>query len=149
MCRINIEETRFKKQGPRKTRNKKQVARIQEETRILLMSQELENRFEEFAKRVRDFCLELKFDVINREYISQLIRSSGSVDANYIEASDSLGKADESMKLKISRREAKESVYWLKLLLTYDDRTLEESRLSLIDEAQQIKKILSAIINKL
>ena len=53
------------------------------------------------------------------------------------------------MKLKISRREAKESVYWLKLLLTYDDRTLEESRLSLIDEAQQIKKILSAIINKL
>ena len=78
MCRINIEETRFKKQGPRKTRNKKQVARIQEETRILLMSQELENRFEEFAKRVRDFCLELKFDIINREYISQLIRSSGS-----------------------------------------------------------------------
>ncbi len=113
------------------------------------MSQELENRFEEFAKRVRDFCLELKFDVINREYISQLIRSSGSVGANYIEASDSLGKADELMKLKISRREAKESAYWLKLLLTYDDRTLEESRLSLIDEAQQIKKILSAIINKL
>lgn len=113
------------------------------------MSQELENRFEEFAKRVRDFCLELKFDVINREYISQLIRSSGSVGANYIEASDSLGKADELMKLKISRREAKESIYWLNLLLIDEDRMLEETKLILIDEAQQIKKILSAIINKL
>ncbi|MDE3144762.1 MAG: four helix bundle protein [Bacteroidota bacterium] len=113
------------------------------------MSQELENRFEEFAKRVRNFCLELKFDIINREYIGQLIRSSGSVGANYIEASDSLGKADELMKLKISRREAKESVYWLKLLLTYNDTILEENRISLIDEALQIKKILSAIINKL
>ncbi|HEX3024545.1 MAG TPA: four helix bundle protein [Chitinophagaceae bacterium] len=113
------------------------------------MSQELENRFEEFAKRVRDFCLELKFDIINREYISQLIRSSGSVGANYIEASDCLGKADELMKLKISRREAKESVYWLKMLLTNNDLILEENRLGLIDEALQIKKILSAIINKL
>jgi len=113
------------------------------------MSQELESRFEDFARRVRDFCLDLKFDIINREYISQLIRSSGSVGANYIEASDSLGKADELMKLKISRREARESIYWLNLLLTYDDRIQDEKRISLIDEGLQIKKILSAIINKL
>ena len=46
--------------------------------------------------------LELRFDIINREYISQMVRSSGSVGANYIEASDSLEKADALMKLKIS-----------------------------------------------
>ena len=77
------------------------------------MSQELEDRFLKFAKSVRDFSLKLKQDVINREYIRQLIRASGSVGANYIEASDDLGRQDERMKIKIARREAKESVYWL------------------------------------
>jgi four helix bundle protein len=64
------------------------------------MSQELEDRFFRFAKNVRDFCLKLKWNTINREYIRQLIRSSGSVGANYIEASDDLGKLDEKLKIK-------------------------------------------------
>ena len=59
------------------------------------MSQELEIRFHNFGKKTRDFCLNLKWDIINSEYIRQLIRSSGSVGANYIEASDDLGKLDE------------------------------------------------------
>ena len=59
------------------------------------MSQELEIRFHNFAKKTRDFCFKLKWDIINIEYIRQLIRSSGSVGANYIEASDDLGKLDE------------------------------------------------------
>lgn len=79
------------------------------------MSQELEDRFLNFAKAVRDFCRKLKRDTINIEYIRQVIRASGSVGANYIEASDDLGKLDEKMKIKISRREAKESIYWLQL----------------------------------
>jgi hypothetical protein len=66
------------------------------------MSQELEDRFHNFGKRVRDFCLRLKRDVINVEYIRQVIRSSGSVGGNYIEASDDLGKFDEKMKIKVS-----------------------------------------------
>ena len=49
------------------------------------------------------------------------------------------------MKIKISRREAKESVHWLGLILTYGDDELEKERLDLIDEAFQIKKILSTI----
>jgi len=55
------------------------------------------------------------------EYMRQLIRASGSVGANYIEASDDLGKLDEKMKIKISRREAKESIYWLQLIVTCDE----------------------------
>ena len=78
-----------------------------------------------------------------------MIRSSGSVGANYIEASDDLGKLDEKMKIKISRRESKESIHWLDLILTYENKELEEERIVLIDEADQIKKILSAILNKL
>lgn len=113
------------------------------------MSQELEDRFFKYAKSVRDFCGRLKWDIINVEYIKQLIRSSGSVGANYIEASDDLGKLDERMKIRISRREAKESVYWLNLILVYKNNDLETERLKLIDETIQIRKILSAILNKL
>ena len=113
------------------------------------MSQELESRFHDFGKRVRNFCLNLKWDIINVEYIRQVIRASGSIGANYIEASDDLGKLDEKMKIKIARREAKESIHWLDLILTYENKELEKERIALMDEANQTKKILSAILNKL
>jgi len=113
------------------------------------MSKELEDRFHNYAKAVRDYCTKIKWDVINKEYIKQVIRSSGSVSANYTEASDDLGKADEKMKLKLSRREAKETIKWLDLTLTYEDKFLEQLKLKLIDEGEQIRKILSAIIIKL
>ncbi len=86
---------------------------------------------------------------LNTEYIKQLIRASASVGANYIEASDDLGKADEKMKLRISRREAKEAIHFADLMLVYDNPDLEKQRADIIDEAEQIRKILSAILIKL
>jgi four helix bundle protein len=53
------------------------------------------------------------------------------------------------MKLKISRREAKESINWLNLMLVYESEQLEAERKLLVDEAEQIRKILSAIVKKL
>jgi hypothetical protein len=53
------------------------------------------------------------------------------------------------MKIKISRREAKESIHWLDLILTDGDMELEKESLELIDEGVQIKKILSTILMKL
>jgi four helix bundle protein len=106
------------------------------------MSKELEDRLHVFGRRVRDFCQKLKWDLINGEYVRQLIRARSSVGANYIEASDDLGTADEKMKIKISRREAKESIHFLDLILTYGGSALEKERCSLIDEADQIKRIL-------
>jgi len=90
------------------------------------MSLELETPFHDFGKRVRDFSLRLKWDVIKVEYIRQVIRASGSVGANYIEASDDLGKLDEKMKIKIARRESKESIHWLDLILTYQTTNLKK-----------------------
>ncbi|MGE5107151.1 MAG: four helix bundle protein [Sphingobacteriales bacterium] len=98
---------------------------------------------------MRDFCMKLKKDVINIEYIRQLIRAIGSIGANYIEASDDLGKTDERMKIKISRRESKESIYWLKLVLIYDDTSLGNERIDLVNEGTQIQKILSSIFVKI
>jgi len=60
-----------------------------------------------------------------------------------------LGKLDEKMRIKISRREAKESLHWLDLILTDGDSELEKERFELMDEGTQIKKTLSTILKKL
>ncbi|MGV3594571.1 MAG: four helix bundle protein [Sediminibacterium sp.] len=113
------------------------------------MSEELEDRFLQFALEARKICFLLQNHTINYEYCRQLLRSSSSIGANYIEASDRLGKADETMKLKIARREAKESCFWLRLVYIPETTPdIETKRAILLDEAQQIKKILSAILLK-
>jgi four helix bundle protein len=109
------------------------------------MTYDLELRCEKFALEVRDFCRSLKHDTINLVYIKQIIRSSSSAGANYIEANESLGKQDQKMKLRISRKEAKETKYWLKLLITDD----EQKMMTLYQEADELRRIFSAILNKL
>ena len=109
---------------------------------------DLEERTFEFARTVRLFVKQLPRTVGNIEDVRQLIRCSGSVGANYIEANESLGKKDFLMRLRIARKEAKESRYWLRLLDTGDDAAVDRRRSELIQEATEILKILSAIINK-
>jgi four helix bundle protein len=87
---------------------------------------DLEERTEKFSLRVRDFCLRLKRDVINIEYIRQLVRAAGSIPANYIEANESLGDQDKKMHIKVSRKESKESKLWLKHVLTYGNEEFEK-----------------------
>ena len=106
---------------------------------------DLENRCLIFAKSVRDYCRSVKFGVINDVYVKQLVRSSSSVGANYIEANEALGKQDRIMRLRIARKEAKETIYWLCLL----ECELPEQNLILAKEAEELKRIFSAIINKL
>ncbi len=79
---------------------------------------DLEERTEKFAKDVLQFCKKLPKDTINLELISQVVRASGSVGANYIEANESLSKKDFFHRIKICRKEAKESRYWLRLILS-------------------------------
>ena len=74
-----------------------------------------------------------------------MVRASGSVGANYIEANEALGKKDFVMHIRISRKEAKESRYWLRLLDVEQDGELGEWRNELAREAEELQKILSAI----
>jgi four helix bundle protein len=108
----------------------------------------LEDRTYEFARDCRFLVKDLNRTISNIEDGKQLVRSSGSVGANYIEGNEKLGNKDLIFRIKISRKEAKESEYWLKLL---KDLNKEESNRieTLIIEASEIRKILSAIINKL
>lgn len=109
----------------------------------------LEERCFIFAKRVRDFCRRVKLDVGNIEDAKQLVRASGSVGANYIEANENLGKGDLKFRIKISRREAKECMHFLGLIEIFGNTDLENEKLSLIGEALELRKIFSAIIQKI
>ncbi len=109
---------------------------------------DLEERTFEFAKRVRAFVKQLPRTICNVEDVKQVVRSSGSVGANYIEANESLSKKDFRMRVKISRKEAKETRYWLRLVDTGSDNTLNSECGALIQEAIELTKILSAILNK-
>lgn len=109
---------------------------------------DLELRTLNFANDIRGFVRNLTLDLANREDSKQLIRASGSIGANYIEANEKLGDKDFKIRLKIARKEAKETRFWLRLIDTFGDNELEKSRLGLIQEAEELLKILSAIINK-
>ena len=109
---------------------------------------DLEQRTFEFAREVRAFVKKLPRNSANAEDARQLIRASGSVGANYIEANESLGKKDFRMRIKICRKEAKESRYWLSLLDVGDDTALARARTSLVDEASELLHIFSSIVNK-
>lgn len=105
---------------------------------------DLELRSLNFALAVRDFCRRLSRDTVNSVYIKQVIRSS-SIGANYIEANENLGKQDMLLRLRISRKEAKETAYWLELLITDDVEDLNKLK----REVGELRKILSTIINKI
>src|SRR3989344_7840902 len=76
----------------------------------------LEKRTLDFARAIRDFIKIVPKTISNLEYSKQLIRSSASVGANYVEAGQSAGKKEFRIKIGISRKEAKESNYWLELI---------------------------------
>ena len=109
---------------------------------------DLEERTLEFAKRIRSFVKKLNKNIANTEDCKQLIRASGSVGANYIEANEALGKKDFLMRIKICRKEAKESRYWLRLIDTGGKTEIEKERDSLENEARELTHIFGAILTK-
>lgn len=111
-------------------------------------SYDLEDRTFAFAKRVRKFVKGLRKTLANIEDGKQLIRASGSVGANYIEANESLSKKDFIMRIKICRKEAKESRYWLKLIDTEDGKEQEKEREKLEKEATELMNIFGSILRK-
>lgn len=110
---------------------------------------DLEERTYLFAKRVRAFVKTLPRSIGNFEDSKQLVRASGSVGANYIEANEALSEKDRIVRVKIAKKEAKESRYWLRLVDTDDRPNSETLRSDLIQESNELMNILAAILRKL
>lgn len=109
---------------------------------------DLENRTYQFARSVRKLVKVLPKNIINYEDGRQIVRSSGSVGANYIEANESLSSKDFIYRIKICRKESKESQYWLQLIFDLSDHKEGSKKLNLelINESNELKRIFSAII---
>jgi four helix bundle protein len=124
-------------------RNAKQIRMPQDENSKRF---DLEDRTYAFAKRTRALIKTLAKTISNIEDARQLVRSSGSVGANYIEANEALSKKDFICRIKICRKEAKETRYWLRLIEASDQASAERDLL--VQEAQELMNIFGAIVRK-
>jgi four helix bundle protein len=109
---------------------------------------DLEERTFLFAKNVRALVKKLPKTIINIEDGKQLVKASGSVGANYIEANESLSKKDFVYRVKICRKESKESIYFLRLLDLENNTNWGMEKEGLIEEATELMKIFGSIITK-
>jgi four helix bundle protein len=110
------------------------------------MKYDLEERTRAFARRVVGFVRVLPRGIANNELSRQLVRSGCSVAANYIEANESLGDKDLLMRMRICRKEAKETFLWLDLV--EGAAPDENERRALRQEADELTRIFGAIVTK-
>jgi len=108
---------------------------------------DLEERTFKFARHAVMFSKGLPKTVIEGEIAKQLIRSATSVGANYIEANGALSKKDFVMRIKICRKEAKESGYWLRLIEASNTNLRNEQEM-LLKESVELTKIFGSILTK-
>lgn len=110
------------------------------------MKYQLEGRVEKFSENIIDLIKKVSINITNKNTVGQLIRSATSIGANYFEANGSSSKKDFINKIAISKKEAIETQYWLRML-NKTDGYLKEEIIKLWDEAKQIGMILSKIIS--
>lgn len=109
---------------------------------------DLEERTARLGEEVIAFVKSIAFTPITEPLIKQLVRSAGSVGANYCEANDAESKRDFRHRLSICRKEAKETKHWLRMIAEADETAVPEAR-RLWQEAKELNLIFSAIIRKL
>ena len=109
---------------------------------------DLEERTAKFSENVLDLCKKIKKDEISRPIISQLIRSSTSVGANYCEANNASSKKDFRNKIFICKKEIQETKYWLRMLANISPENKEEIKINW-KEAQELTMIFQKITTSL
>ena len=109
---------------------------------------DLEERTRKFAKECRGFVKQLPGNTVNYEDGKQLTRSSGSVAANYIEANEAVSKKDFKHRIKICRKEAKETNLWLDTCDVDGSKKLQKRRKELMGESTELMKIFASILQK-
>ena len=108
---------------------------------------DLEERTAQFGENIIEFCKSLEKNDINRELVRQLLKAGTSVGANYNEADGAMTRRDFKHKISISRKESKESAYWLRMISKANPGRTSECE-SFRQEARELTLIFSAILNK-
>ncbi len=108
---------------------------------------DLEERTYQFALSVRRCIAGGRWAREQSTDIDQVLRSSGSVAANYVEANNAISKPDFLFRIRVSKKEASESRLWLRLLgETSDSDSLKQSFATLHKEADELARILATIL---
>lgn len=108
---------------------------------------DLEERTMKFSKNIIILWKKIPFNMVNKRLVDQLLRSATSIGANYREANECDTKKDFKNKIRISKKEARETIYWLELLIDAN-LNMKEEMLLLLDESKQLMKILASIYLK-
>ena len=107
---------------------------------------DLEERTFRFALSLRKCLGEANWKPVQWTDVNQLLRSSGSIAANYTEANNAVSKPDFLHKIGISKKEAAESLLWLRLLAaTTDELEITEKLRTLHTECDELTRILATI----
>jgi four helix bundle protein len=113
----------------------------------LVDNKDLLDRTLKFSKEILKLARKLPKNIVNQPLIKQLVKAGTSVGANYREACEAESSKDFIHKIRISKKEAREAKYWLKLLLE-TNADFEEEIISLSKEATEFVKIFSSIVSK-
>lgn len=117
-------------------------------TEFLNKSYDLEERTSKFGEDVVKFCKTLKQDSISRPIINQLVRSSTSIGANYMEANGASSKKDFRNKIYICKKETQETKHWLRMIAQCSPEEKEKIR-QLWKECQELTLIFGRIVSSL
>lgn len=108
---------------------------------------DLEERTLEFGKRIIRLAKALPRDTVNLNLTNQIVRSGTSVGANYREANEAETKKDFKHRIMICRKEAKETNFWLKLIIEANPKLKKKIQL-LLQESLELVKIFASIGKK-
>ncbi len=109
---------------------------------------DLEERTAKFGERVLQFVKKIEPDHITRPLVTQLVKSATSIGANYCEADNAESREDFKHKMSIAKKEAKETMHWLRMIATAVPDKKDPARI-LWKEAKELNLIFNSITRKI
>ncbi len=109
---------------------------------------DLEERTAKFSERILQFAKKIPENSITKPLINQLVRAGTSIGANFCEADDAESSKDFVHKIGICKKEARETKYWLRMVVKVTPVLKEEAKL-LWREAKELNLIFNSIVNKI
>ena len=108
---------------------------------------DLEERTAKFGESAIKFAKKIPENAVTKRIIPQLVAASTSIGANYCEADDAESSKDFIHKLGISKKEARETKHWLRMIAIATPELKDEARI-LWQEAKELHLILNSIVKK-
>jgi len=107
----------------------------------------LEERTAQFGEAIIRFARKIPHNPLNNRLIDQLVGAGTSVGANFCEADNSVSGKDFKQRIGTCRKESRETMFFLRMVATADERLASEARL-LWREAKELNLIFGAIWRK-